>query len=133
MKSRRNLKASQAILETVSTVILSELKDPRVRNVTVLGVDLSPDMRHAKVSVSVLGDEKAQELCLHGLNSARGFLQAKVANRLKSRNTPILRFVLDQGVKKSIEASRIIREVLPQDAEEELTSEPGREDEPGVT
>ncbi|HSG72389.1 MAG TPA: 30S ribosome-binding factor RbfA [Planctomycetaceae bacterium] len=114
MNSRRTLRVAEAIRETVSTLILFELRDPRVKNVTVLGAEVSGDLKHAKVYVSVMADEKHQQLALHGLNSARGFLQAKIADRLQLRYTPILSFVLDQGVKKSLEASRILREVLPE-------------------
>jgi len=117
MHSRRTAKIAEAIREVVSTTVLFELRDPRIRNVTVISVEVSSDVRAAKVYVSVLGDERQQALCLHGLNSARGFLQSKVADRVKTRYTPILTFVLDQGIKKSIEASRILREVLPQSAE----------------
>ena len=115
MSSRRTAKVAQAILEAVSSAILFGLKDPRVQNVTVIHVDVSHDVRNAKVYVSVMGDEKAQSLCMHGLNSARGFLQSKVANRLQTRYTPILSFVLDPGVRQSIEASNIIREILPEE------------------
>lgn len=112
MATRRTAKMAQAIREAVSTAILFGLKDPRVKNVTVLDVEVSGDMRSAKVYVSVMGDEKEQKLTLHGLDSARGFLQSKVADRLQTRYTPILKFVLDQGVKRSIEASRLLREAL---------------------
>lgn len=112
MNSRRTARIAQAILEQVSTTILFGLKDPRVKNVTVTGVEVSPDVRSAKVKVSVMGDETQQSLCLHGLNSARGYLQSKVGDRIQTRYTPILHFELDQGVKKSLEAARILREVL---------------------
>ena len=115
MNSRRTAKVAQAILEAVSSTILFGLKDPRVKNVTVIRVDVSHDVRNAKVYVSIMGDEKARSLCMHGLNSARGFLQSKVANRLQTRYTPILSFVLDPGVRQSIEASKIIREILPEE------------------
>jgi ribosome-binding factor A len=108
--SRRIEKINQAILESVSSTILFSLRDPRVQNVTVTRVETAPDTRTAKVYVSVMGDEAEQRLCLHGLNSARGFLQRKVADRIETRFTPVLEFVLDQGIKKSIEASRLIRE-----------------------
>lgn len=111
MNSRRTAKVAQAIRECVSSTILFGLKDPRVRGVTVLDVEVSGDIRNAKVYVSVMGDETAQSLCLHGLNSARGFLQSKVADRIQTRYTPILKFVLDYGVKTSIETSRVLREV----------------------
>lgn len=113
MSSRRIAKVAEAIREIVSTVVLFELKDPRVRNVTVLRAEVSPDLRNAKVYVSVMGDEKTQSLTLHGLNSARGFIQSKIADRLQTRYTPVLRFVSDPGVKLSVETSAIIREALP--------------------
>jgi ribosome-binding factor A len=112
MSSRRIAKVAEALREQVSTSILFELKDPRVKYVTVTRVEVSPDLRNAKVHVSVMGDEKTQRLTLRGLESARGFLQAKIAEGLQLRYTPILQFQLDQGVKRSIEASRLLREVL---------------------
>jgi ribosome-binding factor A len=127
MGSRRTAKVAEAVREEVSTTILFGLKDPRVKNVTVTRVEVSPDLRNAKVYVSVMGDEKMQRLSLHGLESARGFLQAKLAERVKIRYTPILHFQLDQGVKRSIEASRLLREVLPppsDDSSSDDSSEP---------
>ncbi|HUG94212.1 MAG TPA: 30S ribosome-binding factor RbfA [Planctomycetaceae bacterium] len=112
MSSRRTARVAEAIREGVSSAILFELKDPRVQHVTVTRVEVSSDLRHAKVYVSVMGTEKQQALSMHGLASARGFLQAQVADRIKTRYTPVLTFVLDEGVKKSIEASRLIREAL---------------------
>ncbi len=79
-------------------------------------MEVSPDARTAKVYVSIMGDEKEQSLCMHGLNSARGFLQKKIADRIQTRYTPVLTFVNDQGVKKSIAASQLIREALAKDA-----------------
>jgi ribosome-binding factor A len=119
MSSRRLLKAAEAVREVVSMAILAELRDPRVRDVTVLHVDVSPDMRQAKVHVSVMGDERQQNLSLRGLQSSAGFLQSKIAERIDTRYTPRLTFVLDQGVKKSIEIAKILKEVLPPDAEDE--------------
>ncbi|HUE16847.1 MAG TPA: 30S ribosome-binding factor RbfA [Planctomycetaceae bacterium] len=114
MSLRRIAKIAEAVREQVSTSILFDLKDPRVKHVTVTRVEVSSDLRNAKVYVSVMGDEKTQRLTLHGLESARGFLQAKLAERVQTRYTPILHFHLDQGVKRSIEASRLLREVLPE-------------------
>ncbi len=113
MTSRRVLKAAEAIREVVSSAILLELKDPRIQDVTVTYVEVSPDMRYAKVHVSVMGDETKQRLSLHGLQSAAGFLQSKIAQRIDTRYTPRLQFLLDQGVKHSIEVSRILSELFP--------------------
>ena len=101
--------------------ILTELRDPRIENVTVTYVEVSADMRHAKVHVSIMGDEKKQELALRGLRNASGFLQQKVGSRIDTRYIPKLRFVLDKGVKNSIEVARILEEVLP--AEESAAAE----------
>ena len=113
MSSRRVQKVAEAIREVVSMSILTELQDPRVRDVTVTGVEASGDLRYAKVMVSVMGDETRQNLTLRGLQSAAGFLQAKIADRIDLRYTPRLTFVLDQGVKHSISVAQILREVLP--------------------
>ena len=111
MTSRRVLKAAEAIREVVSMAILTELRDPRIQDVTVTYVEVSADMRHAKVHISVMGDEKKQDLSLRGLQNASGFLQQKVGNRIDTRYIPKLRFMLDQGVKNSIEVARILDEV----------------------
>lgn len=124
MSSRRTARVAAVIRESVSLSILQELRDPRIRNVTVLGVSVSPDLRYAKISISVLGTEKEAALTLHGLESARGYLQSKVADRVKTRYTPELRFELDTGVKQSIEAARILKEVLPDSDTEEPTEVP---------
>lgn len=96
--------------------ILVDMKDPRVQGVTVTHVSVDPDMRAATVHVSVMGDDKQQRLCLYGLESATGFLQRKVGDRVQTRYTPKLRFELDMGIKKSLEIARILREVLPPSA-----------------
>ncbi|MFK7817514.1 MAG: 30S ribosome-binding factor RbfA [Planctomycetaceae bacterium] len=114
MNSRRTARVASVIREVVSTAILYELRDPRIENVTVTRVEVSGDIQHAKVYVSVMADERAQGLCMHGLESSAGFLQSKLADRIKTKYTPKLRFVLDEGVKNSFEVSRLIREVLPQ-------------------
>jgi ribosome-binding factor A len=113
--SRRTEKAAEAIREVVSMAILAELSDPRIRDVTVTYVEVSTDLRHAKVHVSVMGDEARQKLTLRGLQSAAGFLQAKIAERIEIRYTPKLSFLLDQGVKRSIAVAQILQQVLPKD------------------
>jgi ribosome-binding factor A len=110
MQSRRVAKASQAIKEVVSTTILFGLRDPRIKNVTVIAAEAAPDLATAKIYISVRGDAKDEALTLKGLESARGVLQAKIADRIQTRHTPILTFVIDRGVKRSLETSRILRE-----------------------
>ena len=113
MSSRRTLKAASAIKEVVSMAILVELRDPRVKNVTVTFVEISGDMRYAKVHVSIMGDPKEQELCMHGLKRSAGFLQKKVNDRVDTRYTPRIEFVLDKGVKNSFKVSEILADGLP--------------------
>ncbi len=113
MTSRRVLKAAEAVREVVGMAILADLKDPRIQGVTVTRVEMTPDMRQARVYVSIMGDETRQRLTLHGLQSAAGYLQSKVAQRIDTRYTPRIEFLVDDGVKKSIEIARILREVLP--------------------
>jgi ribosome-binding factor A len=117
MSSRRVQKAAEAIREVVSMAILTDLSDPRVRDVTVTYVEVSPDLRYAKVHVSVMGDEARQNLCLRGLQSAAGYLQSKIAKQIEIRYIPKLSFILDQGVKHSIAVAEILRQVLPKDDE----------------
>ena len=95
--------------------IIADLKDPRIRDVTVTHVEVTPDMRQAKVHVSVMGDDTQQQLTLRGLKSAAGFLQSKVADRIDTRYTPRLEFHLDMGVKRSIEIAQILHSVLPEE------------------
>jgi ribosome-binding factor A len=116
MKAHRLARVAEVVREVASETILFELRDPRVKNVTVTRAEVSGDLQHAKVYVSVMGTPKEQELCMHGLRSAAGFIQSKLAGRLQTRFTPQLRFVLDQGVKRSIEVSRLINEALGQTA-----------------
>ena len=121
MSSRRLLKAAEAIREVVSMAILTEMRDPRVQDVTVIGVEVAPDMRSAKVLVSIMGPESKQQLVLRGLDNAKGFLQARIAERIDTRYTPKLQFVADQGVKKSLEVGKILEQL----AAERLAAEQG--------
>lgn len=112
--SRRVLKVASAIREVVSMAILTEMKDPRINHVTVTFVEVAPDLRTAKINVSIMGTTSQQNTALVGLQHAAGFLQQKIARRIETRYTPRITFVLDQGVKHSIEISRILDDVLPE-------------------
>lgn len=130
MPSRRAQKLAEAVREVVSMAILTELRDPRIRDVTVTYVEVSDDLRHAKVHVSVMGDQTRQDLSLRGLQNAAGFLQSKIATRVELRYTPRLNFVLDKGVKHSIEVAKILKRVLPPDdpPAAETPAEPGADE-----
>jgi ribosome-binding factor A len=127
MKSHRLARVAEVVRETAANAILFELKDPRVKGVTVTRAEVSADLQHAKVYVSVMGSEKEQQLTMHGLKSAAGFVQTKVAERLTTRYVPHITFILDEGVKKSIEVARLIREAQEQQAADAKAA--GRSDE----
>jgi ribosome-binding factor A len=120
MVSRRLLKIAQAIREVVSNAIVTDLHDPRIENATVTYVEVSGDLRRARVHVSVMGDEKKQRLCIHGLQHAAGFLQRKIGNRIDTRYTPKLEFTLDEGIRHSLEIQQLLGELLPDREEQEL-------------
>src|SRR5215212_756547 len=128
MPSHRSLRIAEAIREVVSSAILFEVADPRVKSVTVLRVEVAADQRNATVHVSVMGTSGEQELALRGLNHAAGFLQSRVAARLQTRFTPILSFKRDDSVKKSIEISRLIDTALAADRETGPVDENGNDE-----
>jgi ribosome-binding factor A len=127
MKTHRLARVREVIREVASETILFELKDPRVKGVTVTRAEVSGDLQHAKVFITIMGSASEQALCLHGLRHAAGFIQSKLADRLQTRFTPIIRFEIDKGVKNSIEVSRLLHEALaeskPPEAEQEETNQ----------
>lgn len=110
--------------------IIADLKDPRIKDVTVTMVEVSPDMRQAKVHVSVMGDQTKQNLCIKGLQSSAGYLQSKIGNRIDTRYTPKIQFVLDKGIQNAMTVARILEEVLPK--EEGAADEENAADEEGA-
>ncbi|WP_146525938.1 30S ribosome-binding factor RbfA [Novipirellula artificiosorum] len=111
MSTRRLLKAAEAIREVVASTILTQLRDPRVKDVTVIGVQVTPDMREAKVAVSVMGNEAQQQLALRGLENSAGFLQSKIAKRIESRYTPKLSFTLDKGAHNALVVGELLAKI----------------------
>lgn len=113
--------------------ILVDLRDPRISGVTVTFVEVSPDMRAARVHVSVMGDETKQRLVLAGLKNSTGYLQKKIGDRLDTRYTPRIEFVLDQGVKNALRVTEILRQVLPPEPDDEdLPEDSGLADDSGL-
>ena len=109
-------RVDEALRAVLSDAIASDLQDPRVGFVTVTGVKTSPDLRHARVYVGVLGDEAAREASLEGLRSAHGFLQSRMATELRLKHTPSLTFEYDPSVEHGMKITQIIQE-LADDAE----------------
>ena len=119
MKHHRLARVAEAIREAASEAILFQLKDPRVKFTTVTRAEVSADLQHAKVYVSVMGSDRDRSLTLHGLKSATGFIQSKVGDRMKSRYVPHLEFVLDEGVRNSHEVARLLAEEKARSPESE--------------
>jgi ribosome-binding factor A len=113
MRSERIRRVNEAMREVLSEAITTELKDPRVGFVTVTAVDTSPDLRHARVFVSVLGDEKQRADSLAGLSSSHGYLQSRVASRLRMKHTPTLEFQYDPSVERVMRINELLREKGP--------------------
>lgn len=116
MAGARMRRVNEAIREVVSAHIGEDLKDPRIGFVTVTAVDTSPDLRHARVYVTVLGDERARADALAGLRSSRGYLQAQVGSELSMKRTPTLRFLYDESTDRGLRLSQLIDEAAPGDA-----------------
>src|ERR1700739_1152269 len=110
MRSSRMRRVDEAMRAVLSDAIATDLQDPRVGFVTVTGVKTSPDMRHARVYVSILGDGQTREESLEGLRSAHGFLQRRVAAELRLKHTPMLEFDYDESVDRAMRISRLIEE-----------------------
>ena len=120
MGAGRMRRVDEAVREVLSDAITKDLRDPRVGFVTVTGVKTSPDLRHARVYVSVLGDEQARSESLEGLRSAHGFLQGRVAAELPLKHTPTLTFEYDESIDRGMRISRLIDEAPthPRDSNE---------------
>jgi ribosome-binding factor A len=108
MRSGRMRRVDEAVREVLSDGIATQLRDPRVGFVTVTGVKTSSDLRHARVYVSVLGDEATREASMAGLRSAHGFLQGLLASELKLKHTPALTFLYDESIDRGMRISRLL-------------------------
>ncbi len=108
MSSDRMRRVDEAVRQVLGDAVAQHLKDPRVGFVTVTDVKTSPDLSHARVYVSVLGDRKARRASLDGLASAHGFLQRHVASELRLKRTPELEFVLDETTENAFRLERLI-------------------------
>jgi ribosome-binding factor A len=115
MASPRMRRINEVLREVVGAAISTDLGDPRIGFVTVTSVDTSPDLRAAKVYVSVLGDEEEREAALAGLRSSHGPIQAKIAAETRMKRTPTLSFHYDPTVERGMRISQL----LDEDAEEE--------------
>lgn len=108
MASGRMRRVDEAVRAVLSDAITKDLKDPRIGFVTVTGVSTSPDLRHARVYVSVLGEEPVREATLEGLRSAHGFLQGRIAAELTLKRTPTLSFEYDESIDRGMRISSLL-------------------------
>jgi ribosome-binding factor A len=115
MAGARMRRVNEAVREVLSSQLAQGLKDPRIGFVTVTAVDTSPDLRAARVYVSVLGNADERDAALAGLTSSRGFLQSRIGDELRMKRTPALSFHYDDTTERADRISRLIDEVAPED------------------
>jgi ribosome-binding factor A len=114
--SDRMRRVNESVREVLSEALL-ELKDPRIGFVTVTGVETSPDLRQARVFVSVLGSERTRAKTLTGLAAAHGVLQSRISRELRLKRTPQLTFEYDPSVERGVRMTKLIDELAPDDSE----------------
>jgi ribosome-binding factor A len=110
MPGDRMRRVNEAVREVLSARLAEGLKDPRIGFVTVTSVDTSPDLRQARVYVSVLGDQRAREDTLAGLTSSHGVLQRGLAAELRMKHTPTLEFVYDESIDRGMRITELLDE-----------------------
>ena len=106
----RMRRVNEAVREVLSARLAAGLKDPRIGFVTVTAVETSPDLRHARVYVSVLGSEEERERSLAGLASSHGVLQREIAAELRMKRTPTLEFVYDESIERGMRISELLQD-----------------------
>ena len=110
--SIKNTRVNGEVMRELSSIISRDIKDPRVNPMTsVIAVEVAPDLKTCKAYISVLGDEKSQQDTLLGLKSAEGYIRRELARTINLRNTPEIRFVLDQSIAYGVNMSKLIDEV----------------------
>ena len=114
--SVKNTRINGEVLKELSNIIRSEIKDPRINPMTsVVAVEVAPDLKTCKAYISVLGDEKSQRDTITGLKSAEGYIRRQLARTVNLRNTPEIRFILDQSIEYGVNMSKLIDEVTEHD------------------
>ncbi len=131
--SIKNTRINGEVQRELSQLISREIKDPRINPLTsVVAVEVAPDLKHAKVYISVLGDEESRKSTLAGLKSAAPYIRGQLARTINLRNTPELTFVLDQSIEYGVNMSRLIHEVNKDlDLSDEETDENDSDNENG--
>ncbi len=122
--SVKNTRINSEVQRELSRIISREIKDPRICPMTsVVTVEVAPDLKTCKAYISVLGNEEEQQDTLEGLRSAHGYIKRELARSINLRNTPDIRFILDQSIEYGIRMSRRIDEVISEDLQNHLTED----------
>ena len=122
--SIKNTRINGEVQKELSTIISNEIKDPRIHPMTsVMAVEVAPDLKTCKAYISVLGEKEAKEATIKGLNSAEGYIRRQLAKNLNLRNTPELKFVMDQSIEYGMKMSKLIDEVNGNNKEESEDNE----------
>ena len=110
--SIKNTRINMEVQKELSQIISLEIKDPRIHPMTtVVAVEVTPDLKFCKAYISILGDEEAGKATIEGLKSAEGYIRRELARRVNLRNTPEIKFILDQSIEYGVNMSRLIDEV----------------------
>ena len=118
INSVKNTRINGEVLKELSNIIRSEIKDPRINPMTsVVSVEVAPDLKTCKAYISVLGDEQSQKDTITGLKSAEGYIRRELARTVNLRNTPEIKFILDQSIEYGINMSKLIDEVTQKDSD----------------
>ena len=116
--SIKNTRINGEVQKELSNIIRSEIKDPRINPMTsVVAVEVAPDLKTCKAYISVLGDEESQKNTLAGLKSAEGYIRRELARTVNLRNTPEIRFILDQSIEYGVNMSKLIDDVTKKDGD----------------
>ncbi len=119
--SVKNTRVNGEVLRVLAEVIRSEIKDPRINPMTsVVAVEVAPDLKTCKAWISVLGNEESQKDTLAGLKSAEGYIRNQLAKKINLRNTPEIRFIIDQSIEYGVNMSKMIDEVNRADDEKHV-------------
>lgn len=113
MSHRRSVRVADLLKQEVSDIIQHGIKDPRIGFVTVISVDLSQDLRHAKFYISVMGTDEERKNCLQGLESAKGFVRSQLGQRLRLRHIPELLFRHDESSVYAARIAEVMKQIEP--------------------
>lgn len=122
--SIKNTRINMEVQRELSEIIRSGIKDPRIHPMTsVVAVEVTPDLKYCKAYISVLGDEEAAKATVEGLRSASSYVRRELARRVNLRNTPEIKFILDQSIEYGVNMSKLIDDVAKKDASGRETEE----------